>query len=386
MPKPPVFDLDPEAFRADPYPILSRMRSQCPICFVPQLGATLLTKREDITICEKTVEVFSSHQPKGLMTRLMGENMMRKDGAAHAKERKAAFPAFSPRSVREVWSPRFADAASRLIDALAGKIEADLVADYALPLSGAALVAVTGLEKLTPTEIDWISQSMIDGISNYTNDPGVRRRCDEATAFVDAAIETRLDTLKDHADHSLISVQQQAGLPRDSIKANVKLAISGGQNEPRDAIAGAIWALLSHPDQLEAVRSGDVAWQQVFEEYVRWISPIGMSPRRIARDYTWKDTDFAKDDLVFLMFGSANRDEDQFERAADFDIHRDASRHIAFGAGPHFCAGAAISRMLIADIALPMIFEAFPALSVIEDPVFTGWAFRGPLSLRVRLI
>ena len=77
----------------------------------------------------------------------------------------------------------------------------------------------------------------------------------------------------------------RAGMPLDSVRANIKLAISGGQNEPRDAIAGTVWALLTHPDELELVRSGEVSWLQAFEEYARWISPIGMSPRRIAKPH-----------------------------------------------------------------------------------------------------
>ena len=73
-----------------------------------------------------------------------------------------------------------------------------------------------------------------------------------------------------------------AGMPMDSLRANIKLAISGGQNEPRDAIAGAVWALLTHPDQLALVEAGKASWMQVFDEYTRWLSPIGMSPRRVA--------------------------------------------------------------------------------------------------------
>ncbi|MFN3145943.1 MAG: hypothetical protein ACE368_12165 [Paracoccaceae bacterium] len=96
----PVFEIDPAAFHADPYPTLKRMRAEAPIARVPQLGATLFTRREAIFREEKRVETFSSLQPGGLMTVLMGENMMRKDGAAHAAERKATFPAFSAHGAR----------------------------------------------------------------------------------------------------------------------------------------------------------------------------------------------------------------------------------------------------------------------------------------------
>ncbi len=76
----PVTHIDPAAFAADPYPVLARMRRDAPITYVPELRATLFTRRDDIHIQEKRIDVFSSHQPDGLMTRLMGTNLMRKDG------------------------------------------------------------------------------------------------------------------------------------------------------------------------------------------------------------------------------------------------------------------------------------------------------------------
>ena len=76
----PTVDIDLNNFKQDPYPTLAKMRAETPICFVPQLNAILFTRRDDIFNCEKNIEVFSSEQPNGLMTQLMGANMMRKDG------------------------------------------------------------------------------------------------------------------------------------------------------------------------------------------------------------------------------------------------------------------------------------------------------------------
>ena len=169
----------------------------------------------------------------------------------------------------------------------------------------------------------------------------------------------------------------------EQIRANIKLAISGGQNEPRDAIAGAVWALLTHPEELARVLGGDVGWDQVFAEYVRWMSPIGMSPRRVAQSYEVDGVLFEPEERVFFMFGAANRDPEIFDEPDRFDLTRDASKHIAFGAGPHFCAGAWASKALVAEVALPMLFERFPTLRLDGEVSFGGWAFRGPLSLPV---
>src|SRR3954471_19261200 len=121
----PLFPIDAQDFWSDPYPTFAAMRREAPICFVPQLGSTIFTRREDIFVCEKRIDVFSSHQPAGLMNTLMGHNMMRKDGEAHMAERAAMFPAVSPRTVRDVWRRQFQAHADRILDALAPSGQAD---------------------------------------------------------------------------------------------------------------------------------------------------------------------------------------------------------------------------------------------------------------------
>ncbi len=115
----PHFDIDVAAFWTDPYPDLARMRREAPIAFVPQLGSTIFTRRDDIFSQEKRIDVFSSHQPAGLMNTLMGHNMMRKDGDAHMSERAAMFLAVSPRTVRDTWLRQFQAHADRILDELA---------------------------------------------------------------------------------------------------------------------------------------------------------------------------------------------------------------------------------------------------------------------------
>jgi cytochrome P450 len=389
----PVFEIDPDRFRRDPYPDLAAMRATAPIAFVPQLGATLITRRDDIAVCEKNVAVFSSDQPGGLMNVLMGQNMMRRDGAEHQAERRVYQPAIAVNAVREVWRSEFEAHAARLLDELEPLCTADLVTEYAMPLSGAALASMTGLTGCAPAQLDAWSQAMIDGIANYAGDPAVEANCRAATAEIDAAIDAALAAPGSDAasEHSLLSVMIASGMPTENARANIKLTISGGQNEPRDAIAGCVWAVLTHPEQLRLVRDGAANWADVFEEYCRWIAPIGMSPRRVARDDEYGGVEFEEGERVFLMFGSANRDESHFERPDVFDITRDTKMNLTFGAGPHFCAGAAASRSLVAEVALPMLFDrlgGFRLDGLHLDPAgapveFGGWAFRGPLQVPV---
>lgn len=381
----PHFDIDVASFWADPYPALKQMRAQAPIAFVPQLGSTVFTRRDDIFSQEKRIDVFSSHQPAGLMNVLMGHNMMRKDGDAHMSERAAMFPAVSPRTVKDIWRRQFQAHADRILDDLVPQGRADLCKALALPLSAECLKDVTGLTNMRFQDMDAWSQAMIDGIANYTGNKEIEARCHAATAGIDAAIDDMVPVLRKHPDHSILSVLLSAGQPMESIRANVKLAISGGQNEPRDAIAGTIWALLTHPEQLAMAQGGHVKWIDVFEEYARWIAPIGMSPRRVAKAWSYGGVDFEPEERVFFMFGSANRDETCFNDPDMFDVTRDTAKSIAFGAGPHYCAGAFAARAMVADVALPSVFARMKNLQLdTSEPVrIGGWAFRGLLNLPV---
>jgi len=172
----PIHHIDLKSFWADPYPTLEKMRETAPIAFVPELGATLFVNRDDIFKYEKQIDVFSSLQPDGPMTRLMGENMMRKDGDAHLSERRDMFPAVSPRTVRDVWTTQFRDATAAILEGMVTQGSADLVTEFAMPVSASALRSMTGLRTMSNAQMDWVSQAMIDGLANPSNDPKVEEQ------------------------------------------------------------------------------------------------------------------------------------------------------------------------------------------------------------------
>ena len=266
---PPVeFNIDYDEFSKDPYPVLSQLRDTAPISFVPQLNAILMSKHEDIFICEKNVSIFSSIQPDGLMTKLMGQNMMRKDGEEHKKERHIIFPTVSPKTTQNVWKQKFIDHTKEILDSLAYQQKIDLVNEFAKPVSAEALKIITGLTNMTWQEMDRVSQGMIDGCANYSQNKKVEENCHNCTASIDFHIRDRLEQDLG-SDPSLLSVFKAKNVTFETISANVKLAISGGQNEPRDAISGTIATLLQNPNQLEKIFNGEFDWLKAFEEYAR---------------------------------------------------------------------------------------------------------------------
>ena len=372
----PVFDMDLAALAADPYPQLQRLQRECPIAWVPQLKATLITRFADIDVCEKNIEIFQSNQPGGLMTRLMGRNMMRKDGKEHRVERKQVMPSLSKLAIRDGWRALFQASIEAEIDTLDRELAAgptDLVKGFATRVSAEVLKWVTGLPMLNTRDLDWASQSMVNGVANVVGDPDVEAECLRATAFLDRAIDDALADLAQVHPLGLTRHLSESGAGREAIQNNVKLAISGGQNETRDVLAGAIWAVLSHDLQATALD-----WNRVFDEFVRWMAPIGMSPRRIGADFEYAGVRFRQGSAAQLMFGVANRDPARFDQPDQFLPQIQRLQHMAFGAGPHFCAGAFVSRLAVAELSLPMLFDRLPTLELVEDTAFHGWAFRGP--------
>ena len=128
--------------------------------------------------------------------------------------------------------------------------------------------------------------------------------------------------------------------------ANVKIAIGGGINEPRDALLTILYGLLTNPDQLEAVRAGD-KWRGAFEEGVRWVAPIQASSRLVMEDTEIRGCLIPKGDTVMTIQASANRDEEIFEDGETFNALREPNPHQSFGNGPHHCAGAHIARRTV---------------------------------------
>ena len=163
------------------------------------------------------------------MNTLMGHNMMRKDGDAHMSERAAMFPAVSPRTVRDTWSRQFQAHADRILERACAGRPRRLSKALALPLSAECLKDITGLTNMRYQDMDAWSQAMIDGIANYSGNKEVEARCHAATAGIDAAIDDMIPLVTKHPNTSILSVLLAAGRPIESVRANIKLAISGGQ-------------------------------------------------------------------------------------------------------------------------------------------------------------
>ena len=117
----PVLDVSLDDLVADPYPTYRALREHHPVAWVPEAGRYLVTRHDDIVAVERDPAVFSSAETPSNLTRVMGETLLRKDGAAHRRERVAAERPLRPRIVTQHWQPVFRRNAEELLDGFADR-------------------------------------------------------------------------------------------------------------------------------------------------------------------------------------------------------------------------------------------------------------------------
>jgi len=388
----PVADwLDPGAMMQDPYPTYERLRRMGPVVFAPPIGRYLLTTHEAVSLAERMPEVFSSYSETNLtMMRALGYRpMLRKDDPEHAIERSSINSTLRPRGIGETWEPRFRVNVDRWLRRLreVGPNEADLNRDFAAPVASQNLIDMLGFPAdVTVDQMHRWSTDFIAGIGNILDDQEIWQRCDESSLEVANVLDDLLPHLRRNPNSSLTSHLLEAGLSEQQVRANVHLTISGGMNEPQHVITASVWALGAHRPQLERVLGlPDADWGAVFEEVVRWVSPIGMLPRETTKAFELFGVEIPERANVGLLLASANRDAELFDRADEFDVRRNARGHLGFGSGTHMCAGRWAAKAAVGEIAVPELYRQLPSLRVDESRHvgWDGWVFRGLTSLPV---
>ncbi|MDO9295945.1 cytochrome P450 [Bradyrhizobium sp.] len=373
----------------DPYPIYRRLRREAPVLRVKSVGRTFLTRAADTRLVKDNAALFSSNDPNTPMERaFLARTLMRKDHDEHRTERMAMMPALMPKTIEAVWAPLYAKLAADYLDRLPRGEIVDLFPALAGPLAARLLAHAMGIPDASDDDMQRWSQTLIDGAGNFGWTPGPFEATDIANAEMDTCIRANAERVRAEPDSSALSfmVNAKNPIPESQIIANVKIAIGGGINEPRDALLTILYGLLTHPDQLGAVRAAG-KWRSAFEEGVRWVAPIQVSSRLVMEDTEIRGYFIPKGDTVMTIQASANRDEDVFDDGENFNALREPNPHQAFGNGPHHCAGAHLSRRTVGAILLPMLFERFPNMTL-PDPAgmrWHGFGFRGPLNLPVRL-
>ena len=201
-------------------------------------------------------------------------------------------------------------------------------------------------------------------------------------------ISSRKDEPADDLLTSLIQAATDANGKLDLPKAvtSATTFVFAGHKTTTDLIGNALRLLLLHPEHLAALVRDPSLAAAVIEETIRFDCPVPGTARVAKVDVTIGDVTIPKDARVLVLLGSANRDESVFAEPAKFDVGRpDASDHIGFGRGVHFCLGAPLAR-LQGRVALTVLTQRLRGLRFANDQAVRFrqvTMHRGPVSLEV---
>lgn len=373
----------------DPYPIYKRLRAESPVLRVKAVGRTLLTKAADCKAVKDAPEKFSSDDPNTPMKpAFQAHTLMRKDGPEHMRERMAMMSAFMPKTLSNHWAPLYQQIAEDYVGRLPRGETVDLFSALCGPVAARILAHILGIPEASDQEMQFWSQALIDGAGNFAWADEPFAVSDRANQEINALLDRvwQKHTVEQGPSALAVMINAKDPIPKSQIHANIKIAIGGGINEPRDALATIVYGLLSDLDQFAEVKAKS-AWGAAFEEGVRWVAPIQVSSRRALEDVEIRGFTIPAGDTVMTIQASANHDEELFENGDQYQVFRPENPHQSFGSGPHHCAGAHVARRTVGQIMLPLLFDRFPNMRL-PDPsavVWKGFGFRGPINLPVTL-
>jgi cytochrome P450 len=381
------------ALEEDPYPIYARLRREAPVCFIPAVGLWFVTRYQDVEFVGAHPELFSAELDNSPVDRTFGSpTIITVDGELHRELRRALDSKYRPRQVSTYIDDLVRPIAAGLLDGLADRDRAELMADYLEPLSVLSLGSVFGVAQLGAAQLrDWFWR-LHQGVINFEGNPQREEIGTACSREIDEVLAPVFDRLEADGDDSTIAHLLHSGMPdggcraRDFVMPTLKVILLGGMQEPGHGAGSTLVGLLSDPGQLAAAHADPGLLPAVVEEGLRWVSPIGTQTRQVAAGTELAGVRLSRGAAVGSLVSSANRDETKFADPDRFDIFRPRQVNIAFGTGRHFCAGHAFSRALI-KIAIEELLQRFPRLALDPErpPEFRGWEFRAPRRLDVML-
>ncbi|MCJ0869873.1 cytochrome P450 [Streptomyces sp. AP-93] len=294
-----------------------------------------------------------------------GRSMLTVDGEDHRRLRTLVAQALTVRRVDKLRAGIEALTTGMLdkLAALPAGETVDLKAQFAYPLPMNVISDLMGVDAEEHPRLKALFEKFF---STQTLPEEVPQMMADLGALFSRIVEAKRENPGDDLTSALIEASEDGDhLTTEEITNTLQLIVAAGHETTISLIVNAVVALETHPEQRALVLKGEVSWENVIEETLRWSSPTSHVLIRFAtEDVEVGDRILPKGEGLIVSFGALGRDEAQFgETAGEFDATRTPNRHISFGHGPHVCPGAALSR-LEALVALPALYARFPDLAL----------------------
>jgi cytochrome P450 len=401
---------DPKAY-TDPdgwHAVAARLRREDPVSRIEADGFDpfwAVTRHADVVEIERQPERFPNTPESVLMPKAMKpsnggppvpvKTLINMDGEEHRAYRSLTNDWFKPAALRATLQPRIDQLAKKYVDRMA---ELGGTCDFAMDVARyyplQVIMSVLGVPESDERRMLDLTQKLFGA--------------DDPDFGVGAEPEKRASVLMDMVGYFQRVTADRRARPGSDLATAIANGRIGGEPLPElqtigyyvivataghdttsSTLAGGLEALARHPEQLRALRRDPAGIDNAVEEMIRWVTPVRHFLRYAMEDYELRGRPIAKGDALLMSYLSANRDEEVFSNPLAFDAARaNASSHLAFGTGVHFCLGANLARM-----ELRAFFrELLPRLEWIElagpaeytAATFVGAPKRVPIRYRLR--
>jgi len=393
--------LESSDFLRNPFPTYRAMREQQPVYWSEAWGVWVLTRYDDVIAVLRKPNRFSNvgrfarfldslpesvQEDVAPLRKHYASGMIQSDPPNHTRLRDLVRLAFTPRVVESLRG-RVEALVTELLDSVRSD-QFDLVEALAFPLP---LMVISALLGVPATDRDrilvWshdINDLQATGAAATERARRASRSMVEIEGYFRELCNERRAEPRDDLISTMLAAHQDSDRLTEAEMINMCVTfLIAGHETTKLLLGSAVQTLFSHPDQLQALKSDPGLYALAIEEVMRFESPIQRGWRLMADDAVIDGHHIQAGQLVFMMFGAANRDPSRFDDPERFDISRGSNRHLAFGYGVHFCIGAPLAR-LEAPIALNLLFERFPKLRLLEGIEITpSIHMRGPRTLPV---
>jgi cytochrome P450 len=346
----------------DPYPTYRALREQHPVYWDSDLDAFLVSSYAEASAVlrgpgwssdpNRNPALAARFDRAELGTQALRTTLLTMDPPEHTRLRRLLAPAFTPRAI-DALHPRITAVVKSAVADLSTVREVDVIADIGYPIPLAVMCELLDVD-IEGAQLLRTETPKLVGILEFDPDEEAILAAEEATASIALHLLPILGDRRHRPGEDLASQLLRLGdngdalglgaLGLDEVLATCILLLTAGHETTANLIGNGVLTLMEHPDQLHLLQRDPALIKSAIEEILRFECPAKIVGRTNLIDRQLGGHTIRAGQRVLVLLGAANRDPDQFRDPERFDITRIPAPHLAFGAGPHFCLGAALSR------------------------------------------
>nr|VTP02723.1 Putative cytochrome P450 124 [Mycobacterium riyadhense] len=361
----------PDFYAGNPYPAFKELRATAPVCWNDVTNFWALLKYEDIRFVSINPAMFSSANgitiPDPALTNPVQKgSLIFSDPPRHRQLRKLINSGFTRRQVA-ILEPKIREMVRGILDGIDPGSTHEFAEEIAAPLPTRIIAELLG----APPD-DWEQFRAWSDATTGTADPEIELDTFVAIGQLYEYFQKLICDRRVQARDDMLSILVNAeidgqSLCDDELVNFAFLLLVAGNETTRNLIALGTQALIEHPEQCRLLVDDPALIPGAVEEMLRWNSPVVHMARTATVDVEIRGQLIRQGDVVVMLYGSANRDEDVFgDDSEEFKVTRHPNPHIAFGCGEHSCLGAQLAR-LEACVLFDELLRRFPRLELVGD-------------------